>query len=181
MQEVTFVTGNQTKFDYVQAHLGFPLKHAKLDLDEIQALDTKKIVEHKVRQAYDILKSPVLVEDGSLEFEAMGKLPGPFIRFFLKEMSLEAMCRLLDGKSRRTVARTTFGYFDGKETAFFEGALHGTVAEHPVLEGGWEWDKFFIPDGYTVTRAELSKEDYEKTLMHQRSLQPLKEFLLARG
>ena len=49
--------------------------HEKIDLDEIQSLDLREIVEHKVRQAYEKIKKPVLVEDTSLRFEALGKLP----------------------------------------------------------------------------------------------------------
>lgn len=33
--------------------LGMPIEHIKLDLDEIQSLDLKEVVEHKVRQAYE--------------------------------------------------------------------------------------------------------------------------------
>ena len=45
--------------------------HQKLDLDEIQSLDLRTVVEHKVRQAYELVKKPVLVEDTSLQFEAL--------------------------------------------------------------------------------------------------------------
>ena len=47
----------------------------KLDLDEIQSLDLREIVEHKVRQAYEKCGKPVLVENASLEFTALGRLP----------------------------------------------------------------------------------------------------------
>lgn len=87
VQEITFITGNQDKADYLARYLGFPVEHLKLDLDEIQSLDLKEIVEHKVQQAYEKIRRPVLVEDVSLEFLALGRLPGPFIRFFLEKMS----------------------------------------------------------------------------------------------
>jgi len=45
--------------------------HEKIDLEEIQSLDLREIVEHKVRQAYDVVKKPVLVEDTSLRFTAL--------------------------------------------------------------------------------------------------------------
>ncbi len=80
MQSVTFITGNQSKADYLAKYLGHPVEHVKLDLDEIQSLDLKVIVEHKVRQAYMKIKTPVLVEDVGLYCEALGGLPGPFMR-----------------------------------------------------------------------------------------------------
>ena len=178
MQDITFVTGNQNKADYLAKYLGFPIKHSKLDLDEIQSLDSKKIVEHKVRQAYEKIRGPVLVEDGSLEFTAIGRLPGPFVRFFVDEMPLETMCSILDGKTRKATARTTFGYYDGKEVKFFEGKLDGEIADAPAGENGWDWDKIFIPDGYTVTRAQLDPTEYGATSLLLRPFAELKAFLI---
>ena len=177
MKSVTFITGNLNKLKYLEKYLGFPVEHIKIDLDELQSLDVKKIVDHKVRQAYEQIKTPVLVEDGSLEFEALGGLPGPFIKFFVENMPLETMCRMLDGKSRKATARTTFGYFDGTEVKFFEGKLEGEISLQPAGENGWHWDKIFIPDGYTLTRAQFDDEEYQKTSMHLRPLAEVKEFL----
>lgn len=86
MQPITFITGNQKKADYLAKYLGFPVEHKKIDLDEIQSLDLAEIIEHKVKQAYEIVKTPVIVEDVSLEFSALGRLPGPFIKFFEREI-----------------------------------------------------------------------------------------------
>ena len=176
MKEVTFITGNLNKVKYLEKYLSHPIKHVKLDLDEIQSLDPKKIVEHKVRQAYSEIKEPVLVEDGSLEFVALGRLPGPFIRFFVDEMPLEAMCRILDGKNRKAIARTTFGYYDGNVVSFFEGRLDGEIADVPAGANGWDWDQIFIPQGYSITRAQFTDEDYLKTSMQLRSFAALKVF-----
>ena len=49
MTNITFITGNQNKADYLAKYLGHSVDHVKLDLDEIQSLDLKEIVEHKVR------------------------------------------------------------------------------------------------------------------------------------
>ncbi|HWB34016.1 MAG TPA: non-canonical purine NTP pyrophosphatase [Candidatus Paceibacterota bacterium] len=176
MAVVTLVTGNLNKVKYLTKHLGFAIKHTKISLDELQSLDPKEIVEHKVRQAYEMVKTPVLVEDGSLEFEAMGRLPGPFIRFFVEELSLENICRLLDGKTRKATARTTFGYFDGQEVKFFQGELRGEIAKAPQGENGWDWDKIFIPEGSSVTRAQMDDNDYGKTTLHLRPIAELKDF-----
>ncbi len=73
--QITFITGNPKKAEYLSKYLSFPILHEKIKLDEIQSTDLREIVEHKVRQAYDRMKSPVLVEDVSLVFEEFGKLP----------------------------------------------------------------------------------------------------------
>jgi non-canonical purine NTP pyrophosphatase (RdgB/HAM1 family) len=174
---ITFITGNQDKADYLARYLGYPVEHKKLDLDELQSLDLNQIVEHKVKQAYDKINAPVLVEDVSLEFAALGRLPGTFIKFFLEEMSFETICSLLDGKSREATAKCVFGYYDGARLELFEGKLSGTIAEKPSGSKGFGWDKIFIPEGYDVTRANLDEQDDRKTYMQIKPFEQLKQFL----
>lgn len=177
MQKIIFVTGNQNKADYLAKFLGLPIEHKKIDLDELQSLDLAEIIEHKVMQAYQKVKNPVIVEDVSLEFCALGKLPGPFIRFFLEQMSLQEICSLLKGKNRRAIARCAIGYYDGKTLKIFEKKLLGTIAMRPSGKNGFGWDHVFIPDGYTVTRAALDQRDYQKTYLRYKPIMPLKKFL----
>lgn len=174
---VVFITGNQSKADYLAKYLGIPIEHKKIDLDEIQSLELSEVVEHKVKQAYDIVKAPVLVEDVSFEYKALGRLPGPFIKYFVTELEPETMCRLVDGMDRSAIGRCMFGYYDGVELKTFDGELHGTIAEHPAGEKGFGWDKIFIPKGYDVTRAQLSDDEYEKVYRIIRPIEQIKEFL----
>lgn len=177
MEKITFITGNQKKADYLAKYLGFPVEHIKLDLDEIQSLDLKEIVEHKVRQAYEKIKKPVIVEDVSLEFAALGRLPGTFIKFFVDEVPFETICSMIDGKTRKATARCVFGYFDGQDLKTFEGGLDGEIATTPSGENGYGWDKIFIPQGHTVTRASLEEKDDQKTYLQIKPFEKLKEFL----
>jgi inosine/xanthosine triphosphate pyrophosphatase family protein len=63
MQTITFITGNQKKADYLGKYLGFLIQHIKVDLDELQSLDLREIVEHKARQAYARFGKPIIVDD----------------------------------------------------------------------------------------------------------------------
>lgn len=177
MERITFVTGNQDKADYLAKYLGFPIEHAKLDLYEIQSLDLKEIVEHKVDQAYQKIKKPVIVEDVSLEFAALGRLPGTFIKFFIDEVSLDTICAIVDGKTRKATARCVLGYYDGKALQLFEGSLDGEIAKMPSGENGYGWDRIFIPRGYAVARASLEEEDYQNTYLQIKPLEKLRQFL----
>lgn len=176
-KEITFITGNSKKAEYLEKYLGFPISHQKVGLDEIQSMDLHKIVEHKVKQAYQIIGQPVLVEDVALEFTALGKLPGPFIRFFVDEVPFETTCSMIDGKTREAFARCVYGYYDGETLKLIEGCLRGNIAKKPEGEGGYGWDKIFIPDGYNVTRASLNEEDDQKTYLQYKPLEKVKEFL----
>ncbi len=177
MSDVIFITGNSAKADYLAKYLGFPIAHRRVELDEIQSLDLRTVVEHKVRQAHGTVGGPVLVEDVALEFEALGRLPGTFIKFFVDEVPFETICRMLDGLSRDATARCVFGYYDGSRLEHFEGSLKGVIAEHPRGDNGYGWDKIFIPDGYEQTRAEMNEEDDKETYLMIKPFAALKTFL----
>src|SRR5690349_13575059 len=124
-----FVTGNQHKADQLSRLLGLPLEHIKLDLDEIQSADLEEVAAHKAKQAYELVKKPVFVEDVALGFEALGGLPGPFIKFFLAGGDgAEKLCRMLDGfESRKAYGECVFAYYDGRQLQLFHGGITGTV------------------------------------------------------
>ena len=172
LNKIYFITGNEGKAKYLADFLGIDVERRKIDLDEIQSMNLKEIVKKKVREAYKIVQEPVIVEDVSLEFEALGGLPGPFIKFFVDNMKLEDVCELLgESKSRKATARCVFGYFDGKNEKYFEGSLVGEIAKKPKGKNGYGWDQIFIPKGYGGrTRAELSVKEDKETYLKMKSL-----------
>lgn len=178
MKKITFITGNQKKANFLERYLEHPILHHKVDLDEVQSLDLKKIVKHKVRQAFDIIKGPVIVEDTSLEFKAFGKLPGPFIKFFLEQMSADDICLLLKDKDRSARASCVFGYFDGEIEKYFENGIDGTIAEKSSGDAGFGFDKIFIPEGYNITRADLNEEDQKIVYLKMKPIMQVKDFLM---
>lgn len=183
MSNVTFITGNQNKADYLAKMLGIDVKHQKIGLDEIQSTSLEEIVTHKVKQAYEIAQKPVLVEDVSLGFDALGGLPGPFIKFFVEAPDgLQKLCTMLDGlEDRGAEAACVFGYYDGEHLELFRGGLHGTIADYPKGENGFGWDQIFCPDGYDgKTRAELNPSDDEKTYTTIKPFKELRAFLQMR-
>ena len=175
-----FITGNQHKADYLANILGIELPHQKVDLEEIQSVSLEEIVEHKVKQAYQIIGRPVLVEDVSLTFTAFGELPGPFIKFFIESPDgLEKLCRMLDSFEDRTArAECVFGYYDGANIEFIRGGLDGSIAQHPRGENGFGFDRILQPNGYSgKTRAELNNEDDRKTYGIIKPFAALREYL----
>jgi non-canonical purine NTP pyrophosphatase (RdgB/HAM1 family) len=176
--ELVFITGNQNKADILARQLGYSVQHHKLDLDELQSLDLREVVEYKVRQAYDLLKKPVLVEDASLSFTAMGRLPGPFIKWFLEELGLEGLCKLaasLPGQEAHGVV--CYALYDGADVKFFEGEMRGRIAPEARGEGGFGFDPIFINEGYDITRAEMDEETYAKTSYRAEAIAKLREYL----
>lgn len=158
--------------------LGEKIAHHKLDLEELQSLDRRAVIEHKASQAYKALKSPVLVEDVALILPAMGRLPGTFIKWFLDELGVDGfgkMASSLDSQAAHSFV--CYALYNGSQTHFFEGEMRGTIAAKPAGERGFGYDRVFINEGYSVTRGQMSQEDYDLSSARFKALHKLKHFL----
>jgi len=178
MKEITFITGNANKAAHVAAWLSYPLNHRQLDLPEIQSLDVREVVAEKAKAAYEIVKQSVLVEDVAMQLPALGRLPGPFVKWFEEELGLEGVCHLLDAfKDRSAIVTCCYGLFDGENMHFFEAVMEGELADQPRGDRGFGFDPAFINKGYTKTRGEMTETEYETTSMRKDALDTLAAFL----
>ncbi len=178
MQKIVYVTSNKSKAKRVQSLTPFELEIVGLEVDEIQSVDPKVVVEHKVRQAYVQLQRPVLIEDTSLAINALGGMPGALIKWFIRSMELETICRLVDPFDDRSAAkRNVFAFFDGEKVLFFEGVSSGTIAEHPRGTNGFGFDPIYIPDGQDLTHAEMTPEVFEQYANRKVALVKLNQYL----
>lgn len=182
---VTFITGNQDKADYLAKWLGVTVPHQKIDLPELQSLDLEDVVAHKAREAYAQLGAPVLVEDVALSFEALGgSLPGTYIKWFLQEIGNDGMLRMLQGfDDRRATARILYGLYDGTTLHTFSGETRGTVPNEVRSSGvsGWKnsksWNAIFVPEGSTKSYAEMSDEELQPFSHRAQAIVKLRAFL----
>lgn len=182
--DFVFITGNQHKADYLAQYLGRQIQHQKVDLEEIQSIDLKAIVEDKARRAYELVQKPVLIEDVSLRFMALGRLPGPLIRWFLEELGTEGLCRTLQPyEDKRAVAAIAYGLFDGHRLHIFEAQVEGTVPPEPrsIEETGWKsnfgWNSVFIPNGSNKTYAQMDDAELQKFSHRHKAVVKLKAYL----
>jgi non-canonical purine NTP pyrophosphatase (RdgB/HAM1 family) len=182
-EPITFITGNMHKVKYLQHWLkDIPISHHKLDLQEIQSLEPREVAEHKVREAFRILKQPVLVEDTSLTFAAMGRLPGTYIRWFLEEVGNDGLCKIAGAlTSREAFATVTYAFYDGQDLHFFVGRVDGRIAPEPRGTNHMGWDPSFIPKGESKTFAEMSMEEITEYSPRAAAIRPLKKFLQEKG
>jgi non-canonical purine NTP pyrophosphatase (RdgB/HAM1 family) len=178
MKDLIFISGNQNKADYLAKWLERPIAHHKLDLDEIQSLNLRAVVEHKAKQAYQVMQQPVLVEDVALTFTAMGRLPGTLIKWFLEELGNDGLCKLADGlDSRNAMAEIMYGLHDGTDTHFFQASSSGQVAKVPRGSHGFGWNSIFIPDGYQKTFAEMTGRELHEIGFRSKAIANLRQFL----
>jgi XTP/dITP diphosphohydrolase len=175
---LTFITGNAAKAEQLGRHLEMPVNHQKIDLAEIQSLDIKEVVEHKAKEAYKHVQKPILVEDTSLTFTALGKLPGPLIKWFLTELDNSGLCQLLNGYDDRSAkAEVIFGLYDGSTMLFFDGSMAGEIATEPKGDKGFGWDPIFIPKGHSKTWGEMDSKEQKETSMRRIALKKLEAYL----
>lgn len=178
---IIFITGNPNKAALAAHYLQTKVEHRAVDLDELQSLDLAEIIEHKTREAYRIVGEPVLVDDVSLVFPALGKLPGPFIKWFLKELGDEGICRLLDNYDDKTaIAEVLYGYYDGEHVRTYRGTMRGTIATHPRGDNGFGWTACFVPEGHAKT-YEMTDEEQTAVAMQGSALQKLNADLFAKA
>ena len=178
MQKLTFITGNSDKAKQLGKYLGITVLHEKMDLTEIQSLDLDDIIRHKVIEAYQHAQKPVLVDDTSLTIHAWGRLPGPFIKYFVHEMGNETICKILRPfADMSATAEVAIGLYDGKKIEIFSGEIKGRISEEPGGHGGFGWDAIFIPEGFEIPRAAMEEKDYDDTSPRKRALQKLEAYL----
>ncbi|RHY07050.1 hypothetical protein DYB25_005006 [Aphanomyces astaci] len=181
---VTFVTGNKKKLEEVVAILGsdfpFEVRNVSLDLPELQG-DPEYVSAEKCRLAAAQVNGPVLVEDTSLCFNALGGLPGVYIKWFLEKTGHVGLNNLLAAYTDKSAyAQCIFAFQDFdqgqpvNDPILFVGRTHGKIVP---ARGSTDfgWDAVFQPDGFDQTFGELDKS-VKNTISHRyRSLEKLRE------
>lgn len=179
---LVFVTGNANKLKEATQILreDFPwnIIAKNIDLPELQG-EPDDISIQKCKLAAAEIQGPVIVEDTCLCFNALGGLPGPYIKWFLEKLKPEGLWKLLSGWDDKTgYALCTFAYSTGNsedKVQLFHGKTDGVIVE-PRGPRNFGWDPCFQPDGFNHTYAELD-ESVKNSISHRRkALNALKEY-----
>lgn len=165
--QIAFVTGNEMKRKEVQLILSqhdattssaVDLRLLNVDLPEIQEINTEAIAKHKAMQGAQLAGGPCVVEDTSLEFAALGGMPGPFIKWFQDKLKSDGLYRILrdyDDKSAEAVCTLAFCPAPHADPVVFTGRTKGRIVK-PVEGGGFGWDSIFVPDDGPVEGVPFS-------------------------
>jgi len=176
--KLLFATSNENKIKEASEILGIEVIGKEIDLPEIQAIDVKKIIEKKAREAYNEVKEPIIVEDTGLYIESLNGFPGALIKWMLKSIDNQGICDLIKHKDNKNAyAETCVGYFDGSQLQIFSGRINGKIASTVKGETGFGWDPIFIPENYDRSFAEMNDEEKNKISMRKIAFSKLKEFL----
>src|SRR4030042_2086542 len=98
LSDLVVVTTSKHKLSEINQILGTNHQVSRINIAEIQSLDLDEVITQKAKDAYKIIKKPVLVEDIRFEIDALNGLPGTFIKFFLKTLGTEGTVALVSKK-----------------------------------------------------------------------------------
>lgn len=179
--KIEYITSNKKKFEEAQHILSeWDLEQIHLELPEIQGT-SEEIIKAKAKDALRILDRPLIVEDVSFSCPAIGGLPGPYIKDFLKALGERGIYELIhkyDDHSVRVTCLVAYIKQD-LEPVIFEGFQEGMVVEPRghVRHGTHSWNAIFQPRGSDNTFGELTIEELSKISMRYHALSKLKVYL----
>ena len=168
---INFVSGIKNKLKelsdiFKENFKDIEIKQLDIDLPELQGLP-EDIVKGKLKLALEKakkLKGPILVEDTSLCFNGYGGLPGPYIKYFLKNIKPEGLYKMACVFDDHTAyAQSIYGLQKNKkeEPHLFIGKTPGEIVS-PRGPNSFGWDPCFQPKDYKQTYAEMGEEEKNK-------------------
>lgn len=163
------------------------LKALDVDLPELQG-EPAEIAAAKCRAALqehrrtttssNTLPEFIFTEDTALCFNALGGLPGPYVKWFLKNLGAAGLPKLLAGFDDKTAyALTTLCLIDPTGNLHvFEGRCDGSIVE-PRGKTTFGWDCIFEDRCSGKTFGEMETQEKAQVSHRGRAMNKLKEFL----
>jgi len=165
---INFVTTNNGKIAWLKRefdalNLTVDIYSPKVALIEPQADTFKEVSISKVKQAYAVVKHPVIVEDGGFSVYSLNGFPGVYSKYVIQTVGNRGLLKLLEDKKREACFTTSVSFYDGETLKTFERKIEGSVALREVnINSPKAWSelwKIFIPAGYQKTLAEMSEDE----------------------
>lgn len=158
---IYYVTSNHGKFaevkHYIEAYAPvIDIEQAAIDIPEIQSLDQKAVALDKAQKAYELIKKPILLDDGGIFLDAYHQFPGTLSKFVFQGIGFDGMFKLAEDNNKASFILQLV-YTDGTATHLFEGRCDGEIVQpkdfsaHPQLP----FTAIFKPHGSDKTLAEL--------------------------
>ncbi len=183
MNIIYFITSSKGKFKELKRFLGaknIKIKRINSELDEVQGLNAKKIIEHKAREAAKKISGDFILEDTSLYINGLHKLPGPLIRWFLQELGNDGIYRLASRVGNmKARAETILACSRSGHVFYFNGAANGKIVK-PRGGNDFGWGPAFRPNGASKTFGQMTQDEKDKWSMRIKAARKLARFLQSR-
>lgn len=131
----------------------------------------------KARFIYNRFGENCFADDTGLEIDALNGAPGVYsARFAGKLCNYEdninlVLQKLSDINNRKAKFRTVIALAIQGKVTLFEGIIHGRITHERRGTLGFGYDPIFIPDGYSLTFAEMSAEEKNKISHRAKALE----------
>lgn len=175
MTSISFLTGNPSKLALAQRILApFQIELIQVDLSlmEPQADRVETVVSSKAQQGYRQLQKPVIAEDSGFFIEALKGFPGPYSRYVLETLGVDAILRLMQGvpdRSCRFISALTYIDAQGQTQTFIDEAAVGRLSEQadptPIAVYS-DWWRVFIPEGADQPFSALPEGERAALMKH---------------
>lgn len=171
MHKINFITSNQGKVNSLKNSLklnGMEIEvcSQNLDIMEPQFDTVQEVSKYKALKAFEILKEPVLVEDGGFCVFALKGFPGVYTKYVLKTLGADGILKLMQGIEERTakfISVATFVDNDGKVFQFErEGGEFEISKEKIDIQSPFAWSelwKIIYLKEYNKNLCELSESE----------------------
>jgi XTP/dITP diphosphohydrolase len=189
IHRVIIATNNRHKLEEIQAVLknDFILKTLQdIGCKEELAEDQDTIEGNSLQKAEYVFRNyhvDVFADDSGLEVEALGGAPGVNSAYYAGPQRSHAdnnalLLKNLAGKSNRKARfKTVITLFWKGKPHTFEGLLAGTIAHSARGTGGFGYDPYFQPDGYSKTLAEMGMDEKNEISARAIAVRKLANFL----
>ena len=187
--ELVFATNNQHKSFEINRLLGE--NHTVKSLPEIgfegDVPETGKTLEENALQKARYIKTRLgtdcFADDTGLEIDALNGAPGVYSARYAgpEKNSLKNMEKVLrelkDCRNRKARFRTVIALILDNKELLFEGIVNGSILENPRGEKGFGYDPVFLPEGYTLSFAEMSLNEKNKISHRAIAVKKLVDYL----
>lgn len=127
----------------------------------------------KAKQVYNKFKLPTIADDSGLVVEQLNGAPGIYSARYAGEDGNDAANnkKLLDQLKKypephfaKFVCAAV--YYDGRELHTAVGEFKGRIIDEERGTNGFGYDPLFVPDGYSITSAEM-KSELKNSISHR--------------
>jgi inosine triphosphate pyrophosphatase len=151
----------------------------QVDLPEIQEVLTQAIAKEKALLGTQLVGGPCVVDDTSLEFHALGGMPGPYIKWFQESLKSEGLWNILaayDDKMVTALCTLAFYPYPHADPVLFTGIMTGTIVA-PVQGRGFGWLSIFVPKDSEIKFSQMSTEEKNKVSHRGKAVQAWADWL----
>jgi XTP/dITP diphosphohydrolase len=138
MEKVLFVTSNAGKFEALcrvikKVDAPFLVERVDCQIDEIQSHSQHVVAERKARDAWKIIRSPLLIDDGGLFIKKYWQFPGTLSKYIYQSLGRDAFLKLFDpGDKGRFSVMLSFADAHGQVTTF--NSFYDGILRHPKAD-----------------------------------------------